>query len=403
MKYTTVVECRKCGRKGRLSAMVCHFRTKYVKPEHQRHYCTACNFDASRKHSMETHFLSKSHRLKCKGRGTAEYFRVGSVRAVRFSDCWEDNSCDPLTLSWEEARAFLDRGKDKNNSQESYEGSDVLVSSSVEKRPEVRSVVTRPILSMDDESADGWSPKDYTGLYKPEDMIILDTPDEPQASTFNAEPVEELTQVEEPQLSTSKMEMVAALSWAATDQVGKSQSSSSTVELVADSVVTDKAGKSQLIPSKTRMVTGSGRVPTAEMEEPRPSTSRMEVVQETPQVALHTTTTNVRLAVRNGHMVDDLSQQPPLVAPGLPKLRIILLRGGKTHCPCRKTIQWVPRVHNWHYPRADNDLGIKSLWSATPASPGGAGSHTEQLRGQRGRRWPSHPDLHRSVGLHSNN
>ena len=65
-----------------------------------------------------------------------------------------------------------------------------------------------------------WSePQYYTGLSTPEDVIILDTPDEPQASTSNAEAVVESAEVEEPQLSTSKMETVAGLSRVA-DQVG---------------------------------------------------------------------------------------------------------------------------------------------------------------------------------------
>ena len=102
----TVVECRKCGRKGRWSAMVRHFRAKHVKPEHQHHYCTAYDFGTSQKRSMETHFLSKSHRHKAKGRGMAECFRLGLVRAIRFSDCREDNSRDLQTLSWEEVRVF---------------------------------------------------------------------------------------------------------------------------------------------------------------------------------------------------------------------------------------------------------------------------------------------------------
>ena len=100
MKYATIVECRKCGRKGRWSAMVRHFRAKHVKPEHQRHYCTACDFGASRKRSMETHFLSKSHCRKAKGRGMAECFRLGSVRAIQFSDRREDKFLWPAdTLS----------------------------------------------------------------------------------------------------------------------------------------------------------------------------------------------------------------------------------------------------------------------------------------------------------------
>ena len=111
---------------------------------------------------------------------------------------------------------------------------------------------------------------------------------------------------------------MAGLSRVAKDQVGNSQSSSTKVELAAESVVTDKVGKSQLTPSKTGMVTWSGRVPNAEMEEPRPYTSKMEVVQETPQVAVHTTTTNMPPTIRNWHIVDDLTQQPPLVALGLP-------------------------------------------------------------------------------------
>ena len=304
MKYATIVECRKCGRKGRRSAMVRHFRAKHVKPEHQRHYCTACDFGASRKRSMETHFLSKSHRRKAKGRGMAECFRLGSVRAIRFSDRREDNSCDLLTLSREEARAFLDRDKNKHNSQESDEGSDASASSPVDRKSEVRSVVTRPIPSTEDDSADGSSPKDYTGLSTPEDVILLDTPEEPQASTSKAEPAVESALVEEPQSSTSK------------------------VEQVAEQVVSDKAGKSQLTPSKTGMVTGPGN-PTAEMKEPRPSTSKMEVVQGTPQLALSTITTNVPPAIANGHTVDNVAQQPPLVAPGPPKSRIVLLRGGK--------------------------------------------------------------------------
>ena len=74
--------------------------------------------------------------------------------------------------------------------------------------------------------------------------VILDKPEEPQASTSNAKPVVLSAQVEVTQLSTSKMETAAALSWVAKDQVEKSQSSSSKVKLVAESVVTDKAGKS---------------------------------------------------------------------------------------------------------------------------------------------------------------
>ena len=152
MKYTTIVECRKCGRKGHRSAMVPYFQAKLVKPEHQRHYCTARDLSANQTRRIETHFLSKSHCHKAKGHGMAKRFKLGSV--------------------------------------------------------------------------------------------ILDKPEEPQASTSNAKPVVLSAQVEVTQLSTSKMETAAALSWVAKDQVEKSQSSSSKVKLVAESVVTDKAGKS---------------------------------------------------------------------------------------------------------------------------------------------------------------
>ena len=109
MARVTVVECRRCGRIGRRCAMVRHFRSKHIKAEYRRHFCSCCAFGASRKRSMDQHLDSKGHKKKAKGKGIAEVYRLnsGAAPAIRFSDRRNDGSADLYVLPPKEAAEFL--------------------------------------------------------------------------------------------------------------------------------------------------------------------------------------------------------------------------------------------------------------------------------------------------------